>query len=106
MLKGGGVRRRKAQPIETGGIFTRIVSEYAPDSSMFRRDEEEMHDLKEAIFYGLTEAERNTLIAYAECQSYRELAQLLGVGRTTAKEEIHRIRAKIIGLMKEKGHDY
>lgn len=92
--------------IETGEGFVRILQEYAPRDSLFRRDEDEMHDLKHAVFDALTDAERNTLITYAELQSYTQTANLLGVGRTTIRDELARIRKKIIEYMKGKGYDY
>ena len=99
-------RRRKAMPIETGGVFARTVQEYRPQDGIMRKDTDEMHALKQAIFEGLTEPERNTLIAYAETGSLAELAKLLAVGRTTAYDEVARIRGKIIDYMREKGYDY
>lgn len=93
-------------PIETGGVFARTVAEYTPHDDIMRRDTDEMHALKHAIFDALTDAERNTLIAYAETGSLAELAKLLKVGRSTAYDEVARIRGKIIDYMRENGYDY
>jgi len=99
-------RRKKERAIETGTVFARTVAEFAPRDDIMRRDSDEMHALKHAIFDALTEPERNILIAYAESESHTELARLLGVGRTTAREEVYYIRGKIIDYMREHGYDY
>ena len=86
--------------------MTMAMNEYKPDDSITRRDTDEMHALKHAVFDHLTTAERNALIVYAEVGSYTKLGRVIGVGRVTAFYEIHRIQDKIKQYMKTKGYVY
>lgn len=82
------------------------MNDYKPNDTIMRRDNDEMHALKHAVFDILTETERHVLIAYSEAMSYTKLARALGVGRMTAVDEIHRIREKIKDYMNTKGFNY
>lgn len=76
-------------------MYKAIKGEYDFKDSIFRTDSTEMSTLKWIIQYRLTDADKVIIKIYAETQSVRETARLLGMKRATIHNEIRRIQDKI-----------
>lgn len=72
-----------------------FMGDYAPDASVFRRDDERTHRVKEIIAIELPEVDRRIILLYAETGSMRETARLLGCSRTFLENNVKRIRNEI-----------
>lgn len=83
---------------EAADLYAMIQPEYEPDRDIFRPDSARMHRLKEAV-ERLPDADKVIIRLYAELQSLRKLAALLGVGRDTMGREVRRIRETIMNEM-------
>ena len=75
-----------------------IESEYKPDTSIWRIDDNKMHRLKNVI-QDLNEIDRRIILLYAETGSQREVAKALGVSVATTNGIIKRIREEIISKL-------
>lgn len=65
------------------------------DAGIFSDEEARTRILRNYIKQHLTLPEQTIILLYAEYQSSRKVAQLLGIPRTTMQREITRIKTKI-----------
>lgn len=79
--------------------FSRIREDYEPSADIWGAENERANEVKVAMKRALTEGERNTLILYAELGSLAEVARVLGVSKSTAGNQLTKIRAKIWAYM-------
>lgn len=84
----------KWQTIPPKWIYN-IEEDYAPNTSMFSDDNEQVATLKKIIYNDLDEIERRIILAYAEIGNLRETAQLFKVSTSTIYKQIKKIREKI-----------
>lgn len=77
-------------------FFKEIMSEYSPDTDIFREDSEFMDRLKHIIFEDLSEIERRVLIIYSETASMAKTGKILHVSPSAVHKRITQIRKKII----------
>lgn len=75
--------------------LSEFMGDFAPDGSVFRRDDERTHRIKEIIARELPEVDRRIILLYAETGSMRETARLLGCSRTLLENNVKRIRNEI-----------
>lgn len=71
-----------------------LMTEYAPDGSLFTEEDFRMTRLKNAIF-ALEETEKRVFLLYCELQSQRKVAKKLGVSTATVNHCISGIRENI-----------
>lgn len=71
----------------------RIVGDYTMEEDIFNYDDEQL-ELYNKI-NSLEEADRIILSLYAEYQSLRKVAKLLGVSYSTTRQQINKIKSKI-----------
>lgn len=72
-----------------------IEQDYLPSLDT---DDDNLYWLKWVINNELTEAERNAILYYSECQSQRELAEKLGVSLALTNKYLKNIKTKICNL--------
>ena len=73
-----------------------IMSQFEPD---MLRDDDEFYDLKTA-FQSIEKSDMIIIGLYAELKSERNVAQLLGVSRTTIHKCLQKIKNEIIRKLK------
>ena len=76
--------------------LNRILEDYQPDNDIFSEEDEVVAKLKDVIFNRLSEIDRRVILLYAELQSQRKVAKLLGVSASTVNILIRRIRKEIL----------
>lgn len=76
--------------------LNRILEDYQPDNDIFSEEPEVVAKLKDVIFNRLSEIDRRVILLYAELQSQRKVAKLLGVSASTVNILIRRIRKEIL----------
>lgn len=76
--------------------YDAVREDYRFDGSIFSEEPERSALLKWIIDNRLAEPERRVIIQYAELQSFRKLAQVLGRSHTACARKVRRIRKKII----------
>lgn len=76
--------------------LNRIIKDYQPDTDIFSDEDERVSKLKDIIFNRLTEIDRRVILLYAELQSQRKVAKILGVSASTVNILIRRIRKEIL----------
>lgn len=76
--------------------FKKIFEDYQPDNDIFSEEPEVVAKLKDVIFNRLSEIDRRVILLYAELQSQRKVAKLLGVSASTVNILIRRIRKEIL----------
>lgn len=86
---------RKAKRISMPSIAD-FAADYAPNPSVFRKDDARTHRLKEIIAGELSETDRRVILLYAETGSVRETARLLGVSKSTMALRVKQIKEDII----------
>jgi len=92
-------KQKKEEILNEFNIYD-VIEEYAVDNSIFREDSEEFHFLKKIINEELTETERRIILTYAEIGDLRNTAKIFKVSTSTIRNEIVKIRTKIINLLK------
>lgn len=75
--------------------FRLIKEEYAHNPDVFCKDDERVRKLKYIIDH-LDIVDRTIILLYAEYQSLREVAKLMGVSHATIRTEINRIKQIVI----------
>lgn len=105
--------RRKAQKTyrveDAVAIFKAVRPEYEFNPDIFCGDGPKARAVKWVCSNRLEDAERVLMYLYAELGSVRDLAQMLGVARSTLGDEIKRIKDKVqreVALIEEKGMNY
>jgi len=76
-------------------IYKAIRPEFEYDADVFNRDTARVRQLKWVCSNRLEQAERVLVYLYAELGSIRDLADLLGVARSTLADEMVRIKNKV-----------
>ena len=76
--------------------LNKILKDYEPDTDIFSDEDEVVAKLKDIIFNRLSEIDRRVIILYAEEQSQRKVAKILGVSASTVNILIRRIRKEIL----------
>ena len=80
---------------QAADMYRLIRPEYEHDPDVFCPDPPRVRGIKAAV-ERLPDADKVIIRLYAELQSLRKLAALLGVGRDTACREVQRIRQAIL----------
>lgn len=86
-------------------IFKAVRPEYEYNADIFCGDGARVKRAKWVCSHRLEDAERVLVYLYAELGSVRDLAQMLGVARSTLGDEIKRIKDKVqreVALLEEK----
>lgn len=76
--------------------FEEIFKEYEIDDDIFCDESPKVKALKYVIFNDLSEIERRVILLYAEEQSQRKVAKLLGISPGSVNIVIKGIRKKIL----------
>lgn len=74
----------------------KVIEEYQPDCDIFSQEDESVAKLKDIIFNRLSEIDKRVILLYAEVQSQRKVAKILGVSPGTVNKLIKRIREDIL----------
>lgn len=72
--------------------YKAITKEYAYDEDIFNEDESKVNILKYIIFNRLSQPDRTIILLYTDFQSYRKLAEVMGMAHMTVRREVIRIR--------------
>lgn len=75
--------------------YDEFVDDYAPQG-IFTEDDDDIDNIKQAVFNDLDEIERRVLLTYAENGSMRETADIFGVSLGTMHSTIKKIREKVL----------
>lgn len=76
--------------------YKKIKNEYAFNPSILDTDDDNVRTIKRVMEKQLTEVERTIFILYLELNSYRKLGAALGCSHQTIKNEVKKIKDKII----------
>ena len=76
--------------------FRLIKKEYEWNPDVMCPDDDRVASVKKIIDTKLTLADKTIILLYADCQSYRKLAQRLGVSHQTIRKECIRIKNQIL----------
>lgn len=71
-----------------------LAIDYAEDTSIFSDEDEKMHKMKVVLWHRLNEPDRRILLIYAETQSLRATAKIIGVSSGTIRNKINKIRER------------
>ena len=85
----------KSMKEKTRRRYRDILEEYRFDPDIMNDDDELVRRLKYIVNRRLDTADRTIMILYADCGSYRELAEMLGISHSTIGKVIKGIRRKI-----------
>lgn len=73
-------------------LYKQITRDYAFDRDIFNEDDPKVNILKYIIFNRLSQADRTIILLYTDFQSYRKLAEVMGMAHMTVRREVIRIR--------------
>lgn len=73
-------------------FYRNIREDYAFNDDIFNDDDERVRNIKEVVQERLTASDRTLIILYAETQSYRKLAKVMGVSHATIRTQVKRIQ--------------
>lgn len=76
--------------------YNTIKGEYAYNDDIMDEDEARVREIKRVMALHLTDVERTIFILYLELQSYRKLGEKLGCSHQTIKNEVKKIKEKIL----------
>lgn len=76
--------------------YRNIKGEYAFHDTVMDEDDTRVRTIKHIMRDHLTEVEKTIFILYLELQSYRKLGQELGCSHQTIKNEVKKIKTKIL----------
>lgn len=94
-MRRGKKERRTYRVEDAVALWKEIHADYAYNPSIFCADDARTRAAKWVCENRLDAAERVLVYLYAELGSIRDLAQLLGVARSTLADEIKRIKGKV-----------
>ena len=77
-------------------MYSRMRAEYAPDGTIFDRDEPRVAACKRIVAELGLPGDRELFTLYTDLGSIRKLAALLGISRGSCHKEIRRIRKIVI----------
>lgn len=72
-----------------------LEEEYKPNGSIWNEDDGKIHRLK-TIVRDLEETDKRIILLYAELQSQRKVAKLLGISTSLVNIKVNEIRRKIL----------
>lgn len=76
--------------------YKKIKDDYSFKGDIMDQDDIRVARLKKIMNTELSEVERTILILYAEMQSFRKLGEVMGCSHQTMRNEVQRIKQKIM----------
>lgn len=80
--------------------LNRVLEDYKADYSIWREDDDDMMNLKQAID-SLSESDRIIFVLYAEYGSLRKVGKQLGVSHSIIYKNVRRIKLQMLDWIKE-----
>lgn len=79
--------------------LNRVLEDYKADYSIWREDDDDMMNLKQAID-SLSESDRIIFVLYAEYGSLRKVGKQLGVSHSIIYKNVRRIKLQMLDWIK------
>lgn len=76
--------------------YKEIRADYTFDPSIFNAEPDRVRIVKDIVCNRLDEVDRTIILLYADCGSYRKLAQRMGMSHMTIRREVLRIKRRIL----------